>query len=515
MALKAPRIMSASRGLSLAGLGGAIAFFVIVNALALRHHRRWDVSSARTHSLSPATIATLRGLTEPVDVWVLLGGAEPLFDSVRHALEAYRAETERVVVHFVDPDKDAAAYEDARRKFGLVAGRAEAGRSAENVAIVVARGERHWYVERSDLVEIESVADARVKPREERALTSAIRAVLSGEKARVCFVTGHDEPALGDFGPRGAGALADVLRKDNSEADSVDTTAPNARSPFEGCAVVVVATPRRTFSKEEEERLRTYLLQGGSALFALSPVAASRGFVPPGLSAALAPFGIGVAEALVVETDPNATFPEARGTQFIAEVRPHPVTAALAAAGPFASAPPPVVLSLVRPVVRASEPGASSPVALLATSDHAFGATEVDADTEWSEMPSQSAHDLPGPLTLAMASERPKLGPSASRGPRVVVVGTSSVLAHTEADPLSIGGAFFAEGAVSWLAARQPVLDIPDKPPVTAGVRLTEASQAEVKRYVLVLIPLTFLVLGLIVGWSRRRPAARRSPRPS
>jgi hypothetical protein len=76
-------------------------------------------------------------------------------------------------------------------------------------------------------------------------------------------------------------------------------------------------------------------------------------------------------------------------------------------------------------------------------------------------------------------------------------------------DPLSIGSAFFAEGAISWLAARPPILDIPDRPAVTAGVRLTAESIAEVKRYVLLLIPLTFAALGVIVTWSRRRTPAK------
>lgn len=501
------------RALPVAGLAAAIAFAVIVNALTLRHYRRWDVSSANVHSLAPATIATLRGLTDPIDVWVLLGAGEPLREGVRNALESYRGQTSRLRTHWVDPDKDPAEYEEVRRRFRMEAGRAEAGRSSESVAIVVARGERHAYIERSDLVEIASAEDARVRPRQERALTSAIRSVLAGPSVRVCFIAGHGEPALGDFGPRGTGALAEVLRKNFYEAVSVDTTPPNAQTPFEGCAVVVVTTPRRPFTNAEEARLRTYLLEGGSALFALSPFATKEGFVAPGVAAALSPFGIGLQEALVVETDPNLTFPEARGTQFVSLVRPHPVTAALAASGPDAPAPPPVVLALARPLLRASEPGASSPVELLATSDAAFAATKVTENTEWSETPQKTGADVAGPLTLAMAGERPKLGPSAARGPRVVVVGTSSVLARVEGDPLSVGGAYFAEGAVSWLAARPLVLDIPDRPPVTAGVRLTAGSQAEVRRYVLVLIPLTFAVLGLVVGWSRARP--KRPSRPS
>lgn len=499
------------RALGAAGVAAAVAFAVIVNALSLDHHHRWDVTRGAVHTLSPATLATLRDLREPVDVWVLLAASEPLSESVRHTLEAYQAASARIVRHVVDPDKDPAAFEDVRRRFRLESGRAEDGRVAENVAVVVARGDRHWFVERSDLVSIDSAADARVRPREERALTHAIRSVLSGEKARLCFTSGHDEPSLSDAGPRGAGALAEVLRKDNYEAVSVALGGPDVSDPFAGCAALVVATPRRAFAEADVTRLRTFLLGGGSALFALSPVVTRDGFVQDGLAPVLASFGVVPADALVVEPDPHRAFPEARGTQLVADVRVHPTTAALA---DEASSPPPVVLSLVRPLRRGVESPAA-PVDLLVTSATAFGATRVTEDTAWVETPTRGEGDLPGPLVLAMASERPKVEAGAARGPRIVVVGTSSVLGRAELDPLAIGGTFFVEGAISWLVSRPLVLDIPDRPPVIAALRLTEASRAEVKRYVLGAIPLTFAILGVIVGVVRRRslPPGRRPRR--
>jgi hypothetical protein len=504
-----------ARALSAAGVVAAFAFAVVINVIAVRHYRRWDLTTAKIHSLSPATVATLESLKEPLDVYVLLGAAEPLLESVRHALQAYRAHTAELRIQFVDPDKDPAQFEDVRRRFRLDPGRAEAGRAVENVAIVVARGERHWFVERSDLLEIESASEARVRPREERALTSAIRAVLSGEKTRVCFTIGHGEPDPSDFGPRGAGALADVLRKDNYEPGTVDLSAANVGGgePFHDCNVAVVGTIRRPFTASEASRISDYLAHGGSALFALSPVATKEGFVAPNLGVVLAPYGIALDEALVVETDPTAFFAESRGTQFIASVKPHAVTASLAAEGP-GHAPPPIVLELVRPVHRVTSPGAANPNELLGTSDHAFAAVHVTEETSWANVPAKESADLPGPLAIAMASERaPEVNVgriSRGRISRVVVVGTSSVLTTRGlADPLAIGSAFFAEGALSWLAARAPVLDIPDRPPVTAGVRLTAESIGEVKRYVLMFIPLTFAFLGVIVGWSRRRTPQR------
>ena len=72
----------------------------------------------------------------------------------------------------------------------------------------------------------------------------------------------------------------------------VDTTAPGDHEPFVGCDVVIVAAPRTAFTPAESERLRTYLLGGGSALVAISPLedpaAGSRtGMVAANLDSAL------------------------------------------------------------------------------------------------------------------------------------------------------------------------------------------------------------------------------------
>lgn len=502
------------RLLPAAGVVAAVAFTIVVNALAMRHYRRFDVTTTTRHALSPATLETLRTLPGPVELWILLGKGEPLFESIRNAAETYRGHNQFVRLHVVDPDRDLVQFEELRRRFRLNGGSVEGGAAAhgmDDVALVVERGERRHFVERGDLMEVDSVAAGRVRPREERALTAAIRSVLRSERTRLCFTDGHGEPSADDMSARGVGAFAEVLRRDNYEVARVDTTLPGAHEPFRGCSAVVVATPRRAFTTTEAERLRTYLLEGGSALVAISPSATKAGVSTVGLDVVLAPFGLRLESALVVEGETKLAFPESRGTRFLAGVRAHPVTAPLADEGAEKSAPPPIVVELVRPLGFATEPGAAAPVPLLTTSDRAFAPTALTEETAWNDVPVQGPTDLPGPLLIAAASERAKLSSSAHHGPRLVVVGTHSVLSSKGGgDPLAYGAAVFAEGAIAWLTANPLVLDVPERPTVTTAVRLTSESIAEVRRYVVFLIPLTFAFLGALVTWSRRRGRAAR-----
>ncbi len=123
--------MSGGRGaqaLQLGGLAAAVVLAGLVNVLAARHFTRWDWTHDRRWSPSPATLETLHGLEQQVDVWVIAGDGEPVEQSLRPLLAAYRAETSRLEVHWIDPDRDAVQLLDLQRRFGLEAGRT-AGRA--------------------------------------------------------------------------------------------------------------------------------------------------------------------------------------------------------------------------------------------------------------------------------------------------------------------------------------------------------------------------------------------------
>ena len=105
-----------------------------------------------------------------------------------------------------------------------------------------------------------------------------------------------------------------------------------------------------------------------------------------------------------------------------------------------------------------------------------------------------------------MASERPPPSASAPHGPRVVVIGSRFALAEDnwrQPRPLH-GAAFFVDSSLSWLAARPELVDVPDKAQVAAGIRVSEGGRDEVRRYVLVLMPLAAMLLGVAV-WAWRR----------
>jgi len=510
MKLRLPKIDPAQASQLLA-VALAMVVVVLVNVFSVKRYTRWDWTANKRYSLSPATVETLHGLPEPIQVWVLLGGADPLEQSVKQLLVAYGAETTKLDVHYIDPDRDTAALEDVKKRFKIETGRTEQGHVVADAIVVVARGEKHWFLTTADMVEVSGNDDTRVKPREERALTGAIRNVLSNEKSRLCFTTGHSEMSPNDASEAGVGVLKDVLDKDNYESSIVDPSGPQGASAFKGCAVVIIAGLRGGFTAEETERLRTYLMEGGNLLLAASPISGDTptGFVPPNLDRALGPFGIAFDDDLVVEEDQELAFPGTAGSRFVAQPRQHPVTAALMkgdATAPAAQAPPRVILQFARSLKRSTEPGSANAQDILVTSEKAYGLVNMNGAADWKDGPKKRPGDLSGPLFVGMAAERPKISPNAPHGPRVVVIGSASVLtASTFREPLPLrGSALLVESSISWLAAKPQVLDVPDRSAVPAGLRLTAEDRSEVLRYVLVFMPAMTALLGVAIGLWRR-----------
>ncbi len=497
----------------------AVIVVVLVNVILARRFTRWDFTGNKRYTLSSATVQTLHDLPDTTEVWVLLGQADPLEQSVKQLLLAYQAQTQKLDVHYIDPERDLLALEDVKKRFKIETGRTEQGHVAADAVVVVARGPKHWFITSSEMVEVASSDDTRVKPREERALTGAIRNVLAGAKTRVCFTTGHAESSPLDPGEHGAGLLKDVLDKDNYDVAVVDLAAPNRPKPLDGCGVAIVAGLHGAFAADEAERLRTWLLADGNLLVAAGPIFggdAAAPLVPAGLERVLAPFGIELDDDVVAEQDPELVFPEEEGLRFVAQPRQHPITTALVKTAGSRDVPR-VIVHRARSLRRHAEPGAANAQELLVTSAQAFGIRSIEGAARWKEAPQKRSGDLAGPFAIAMAAERPKTSPSAPHGPRVVVVGTESVMTSgTFREPLPYrGGALFTESAISWLAAQPQVLDVPEKASVGAGIKIDEDSRSTIRRYVVLFMPATVALLGVAIALFRRagEGAPKKPPR--
>jgi hypothetical protein len=494
------------------GLVAAMVLALLVNIVAARHYKRWDFTTGGLYTLSRATTETLHTLGEPIRIDVLVPTSDPLSLSLRHLLLAYGAETNRLDIHFTDPDRHAAEFLAIQRKYDE---RVIEGRIITEAAIVISRGERAHFVTPRDLVEVDDAEDTRARPRLEQALTVGIRTVVSTDRSQICFTTGHGEKSI-EQGASGLASLRDRLRLNGHDVVSVSTKASSNDNPtqssYSSCRVVIVAGPSDKFSEGDAQKLNAFVEQGGNIFVAVGPVPddKSEHYEDLGLSGLLGTFGLELNKNFIFETDARLRSSRGFGETFMPITKPHAVTEGLVGSEQTGSGP----VFTVASSIKATGKGSAAVTPLLVTSDEAFGMVDFFA---WAKNPSEpeaTDGDTKGPLAISYAGELPAHG-GAARGARMVAVASSSPMMGENwmSDELR-GTAVFVESALAWLASSPTPIDIPKKPAMTSSLKLSEDALASIFRYVVIFIPLASVLIGLAIQLRRRSTERRRGAKP-
>lgn len=478
--------------LPLVGLVSAFVVVVELNVLTARHYGRWDLSETARFSISEPTREFLQNLEGPAEIVVLLAATDPLLVDVRHVVDAYLEASPQLSARYIDPERNSAEFLALGKQVDVSADETSDGKIVAEAALVVRRGEQSWFVRAGELVSVD--ADGKRRPRLEGALTEALARVGSQARARACFVGGHGEKSIADFGPEGLSELGRHLEHLNVSAREVDLE----RSPREldGCDLLALVAPARPLPPAHVERLSAAVINGANLLALLDPIVDGQGAIAsPGLDALLGVGGAKLEPGFVLEQSEQYRLPQGLGEAFVAQTLPHPLTRGLSP-----DEPRPVGRVIVQSVQPLTAMGAGAP--LLRASASSLLLRRLDGDESAS---TKSKSD--GPI-LAVASRSARV--DGKRELRAVVVGTSSFADNTALrDPSLYGSRVLLDRALAWTTARPAAVAVPDARPLPAGLTLTEESLGALLRYVLVYLPLAAALSGAYVLLSRQKREQR------
>lgn len=504
MSAARPPFRLSFKSLSLLGTLSAAVLCASFNVLVARFYQRWDVTSGGLYTLSSVTTETLARIEQPLEVVVFLSAADPLTHSVRTLLDAYGAETKQLAVRFVDPDRDPAEFVALQQRYGIFEGRTENGRLASEASIVLARGEKRWFITTDDIVVFDE-EDGSSKPRLEQALTEGIVNLLDHQEVSVCVTQGHRELAFDGGGPQSLSEFRRALEKSNLKVRSVDLGSPDPTETLEGCRLAVVAGPSIPFSQASARRLSDQLARGTSLLLLVGPVSDDEGrILDPGLDPVLQPIGVEFQNDLLFEADERLRLPVGVGGEvFLATPREHATTRGFFSRGEVRDR---VLIQLGQGLALRETTTAAS---LLETSDDAY---DIQSFRSLQSGEAAAEESRAGERRFVVAAAWEREAPSQPEDPRratptrVVVVGTPSIVwPSTFLDPGLLATRRFVENTVSWLVAEPVLVSVPEKPAQQAGLNLSEATLEEVQRYVLLYMPLVVLCLGALVVYRRRK----------
>jgi hypothetical protein len=498
-------------------IGASIALFalivVLANVVSFRHYDRWDWTSEDVFTLSDRTRAVLGELDRDIDAYLVLSMREPSYQDLRELLLRYRAESERVTVHFVDPDRNPADYRVLAERFQLGAVDLGDGALGSDVAVVLASGDRHWKIDRADLVQVdfdstgEGEEGVVLDVRSEQAVTGGLLEVTAGRRSKVCVTQGHGEWTLGRGVERDLAGLQDQMRRDNLDIDTFETRGA-ARVP-EGCDAVFVVAPTTAFMAEESDLLRDYVAGAGGNLFvAVEPTLRRDQIAPTGLEEMLRDFGIRIDRALLLELDlsyiPQSTTSPI-GPFIVTTWGEHRITRA------FQGAAAPLLVESVQPV-RPIDPARAT--TLASTSASSYAETDI-AELLGGTEPSRGDEDIAGPVSIAVATRVEQLGEGETdpegtegaaerEGGRVVVFGDADFLRPGALNDQRTVNYDTAIAIVGWLSEREALIELPGRRVSDRSVQMTADDALGLAFRVIVIFPAASLFLGFAVWWNRR-----------
>jgi hypothetical protein len=287
---------------------------------------QWS-SSLGLHSLNESSKNLLKGLKDPVEVYVLISPKQQVYDDVKTLLQNAQAYTRQLQLRYISPDRDSGQYmalaqkfpvllretEQLKGQFGGLGFGGEVGRGVLLVTGTEGAGTRpHAFIPTESLVEEKHMGrrGSVVIFKGEDAIMTQLDVLAQNEaKPSIYFTQSNGELSLVDArqdvgvfvgGQRlavgrldGAGLLLGRLKKDGYEVHGLRFGAPPPRDakrlfPKEEASgdlmkytrktaedtdqipgdakLVIIAWPRAPFSKEARAALERYMAKGGKLL---------------------------------------------------------------------------------------------------------------------------------------------------------------------------------------------------------------------------------------------------------
>ena len=434
----------------LASSSFVVLFLIVVGLLLVlsrQYHRQFDWTESGRNSLSQASITLLKRLPKPITITAFVTDKQNLRMRIRELVARYQRHDSKVVLRFINPDKDP--------------GRARAAGVRFDGELLVRYGGQTQTVEQIN----------------EQSLTNAIARAGRGGTRWVVFLGGQGERSPDGNANFDLSTWAAQMNKRGLRTRGL-TLGATGQIP-KNTSVLVIASPTARFLPGEVREIRNYVRQGGNLLWLSDP--------GPDV-------GLGsLSDMLGVEFQPGVIV--------------DPVSQLLTGGQ---SATDLVITHYgQQAVVRGFNLMTLFPDArglIFQAPQHWRAQVMIDtAPTAWSATGPlggvtrfRKGQDIPGPLNIAVAITRK----FAKRQQRVAVIGNGSFLSNTF---IGNGGNLeLGMNLINWLSNDDAYINVPTKIAPDMSLSLSRTAEAVIGIGFLVVLPLGLLACGMGI-WLRRR----------
>jgi ABC-type uncharacterized transport system involved in gliding motility auxiliary subunit len=431
---------------------GVLAILVVLNYLGFQYHKRFDLTTEKSFTLSDQTKKVVGGLTSDINVIRFSKTPDSNFEDL---LTEYHNLSPHLKYQTVDPQQKP----DVAKDYG-----------AQSMGdVIVGAGDRKQAVENS--------AEGSLN---EEALTSAILKVTQTQSKETCFITGHGEKSTGASDEHGYSTVAEGLKKEGYTSKDVNLV--QAGSVPADCSVVIIAGPTKPYFPQESQAVLKYLDGGGKLLVEIDPDTDAK------LDDIFKEWNIEVGNNYVIDASGVGQLIGAGPVvPLVVDYGQSPITKGLSQQMTF--------FPLARTVSIADKSKTDGqPVELLKTSGRSFTTAKLADKVQFNPKTDQS-----GPLSLGVASS----GVGTAINGRLVVIGDSDFASNEGVNGPGDNSDLFYN-AVDWLAQQENQISIRPKLPTDRHITMTEAQRAALTWLDMFFLPGIVIISGLAVWWRRR-----------
>jgi hypothetical protein len=331
----------------------------------------------------------------------------------------------------------------------------------------------------------------------EEAITAALlKVTATGEKRKVCFITGHGEKALEGDDPRSVMTLfAGDLESEGYQKDTISLLEQPEVPP--ACQLVVLAGPSRNLIEDEQKSLENFLLAGGRMLVFLGNEDTTS------LHGLLRKLGIVVGDDTVIS--PRGRSPLEVVTDPRRYPKTHPIFARFFSGSMVVLNQLQAVFPLSRSVRKLVAPPGHLEVTELVTSmSQAWGESDKIEGSGQIEVTFDRGKDTPGPVPMATVVQPKAKEPAEEpQGPRLAVFGSSHV-AVDAAYRIFPFNRNLIMNTVAWLTHEEKKITIRPRYRAASLLRLRESDIEFITFFSMDILPLLILAFGITI-WQIRR----------
>jgi ABC-type uncharacterized transport system involved in gliding motility auxiliary subunit len=429
----------------------------LINFIAGQHVYRHDTTAAKLFSLSDQTKKVLTSLQKDLHITAFYKAEGE--GKIKDLFEEYTKISPKFNYEFVDPDRKP---EIAKSK----------GITAYETS-VISYGPK----------------DEKITTATEEDLTNAIIKVTRAGVKKVYFTMNHGEKSPGSEDRLGLNLAQSVIKQKNFEVGSISLLElPEVPTD---CSVLVVAGAHTDFLPMEKNKVRTFLQNGGAALFMLEPIPA------PSFDSLLTEYGFKIGNDLVIDASGvGSLFGAGANMPVVTSYESHPIVENFS--NSMTAFPVARSVQLISPL-----PGGITGQVLLKTSGNSWGETEFMSGG--GRVGYDDGKDLRGPVPIASLVTKSVAPDSAHRisgKTRIAVFGDADFAANNYFNFQRNGDLFL--NTISWLANEEDLVSIRPHDPEDRRISLTAKNSKIIMLVSVVLLPLSALIAAVVI-YARRR----------